>query len=139
MSLKPVIQQQQNLSTCGQTCVAMAAHITWEEACKAVGKKSGTHGTHLIKALVQLGMPCAVKSKLIKRNEDLPEKAILRLQSLPGQSHKAFSGGVWRGHWVLKWHNEIFEPFDGKVWILNDYQEFIKSRDWQFTSFIQLN
>jgi hypothetical protein len=126
-----IMQQPVGSSTCGQTCVAMIAKVSLETACRAVGRKSGTHGTHLIKGLKTLGVDCYPTSKLVRKDKPLPECGIMRIQATYDTS--------WRGHWVLKWGGRIYEPTDGKVWGIQTYVEYLQSVRQRFTSFIEIN
>jgi len=95
---------QPDTHTCGQTCVAMLAKTSVEEAIKAVGVKTGTHGTHLIRGLMILGLSCSDKSNLLTKNKQFPSKAIVRVQPVDRKVNK------WRGHWVAVEHGLVYDP-----------------------------
>lgn len=55
------IQQPPGSWLCGQTCVAMIAGITLEEAIAIFGKRSGTTTKQVIQALTAAGVKCGTR------------------------------------------------------------------------------
>lgn len=58
---------QKHCNTCGQTCVAMIADVSYEESVAAFGKKSCTSAKDLIGALRKFGISCADGLTRIKK------------------------------------------------------------------------
>ena len=118
MTLQTDIAQQyqpKNSMLCGQTCVAMVGGISLEDAIQKVGKRGGTTGPDLHKALSKIGIlssekmaRLSVNSRVSRKQFDfdaLPEKCIAKVRSV----------GINKSHWVLVWNGKIYDPYPGYV------------------------
>ena len=117
------IQQPEGSSLCGQSCVAMAAGVSLDRAIEAVGHGSlrGTYTREVVAALRSLGVSCADRMRLVKRNLPvLPKRGIVAINQ-PG----IISG---RFHWMLTWDGEMLDP--AGRW--PDYE------GWRITSFLEI-
>lgn len=95
------IQQPQNSSLCGQSCVAMYCGVTLEESVKAFASKGGTRTRQVISVIQSFGVDMDYKPlQLIKKDSTLPETCIIKI--------------VWEGkkrsHWILKKGNVVHDP-----------------------------
>lgn len=108
--------KQTRLRNCGQTCVAMIAGISIEEAEKAVGKKGSTFADDLIVGLNKLG----ITTKKLTRfagNHLIPKTALLLCTKS--------SDPKWK-HWAILHKGQFFDP--------NEWVSFDK-----ITSFIEVD
>jgi len=121
--------RQPTKMTCGQTCVAMVAGISVDEAIQVIGKTGGTHGSDLIRGMKKLGVACSKKSK-VTDGLTLPKRAILR-QKLRDRKKK------WGGHWVLYLDGIIYDPGPGISMPVAEYRDQLMQK-LRFTSYITL-
>lgn len=108
--------KQETDRTCGPSCVAMVAGLTWAEAVAAVGTKGSTYGKRLRQALTSLGVKCGEFIRL-KPGQAVSEDvtAIVGLR-WPGKR---------LGHWVVYRNGEVWCPTNG-VFSIEEYPEFTK-------------
>ncbi len=85
---------------CGQTCVAMAAGVTIEDAVKAVGHKERTKTLELALALRKLGVECDDRLRIRRNGDGYPPRCIVKVSS----------GGKRNWHWVLMWDGKVYDP-----------------------------
>jgi hypothetical protein len=102
---------QQTDITCGQTCVAMIAGLSWSEGVDAVGRKGATHYCHVVGALNALGFTTSPVTRVSKRTQ-LPTS---------GTSLVKFTfKGRRLGHYVVLHDGDIYDPSNG-VYDLDHY------------------
>lgn len=117
-----IIRQPEGSSLCGQCCVAMAAGVSLDRACQAVGHRNATTTKNIILALAQLGIPCASRMKRVSRNRPtLPARCLVAIH---GPAYKPR-----RWHWLLQWDGKMLDP--GGCW--PDYY-----KDWKITSYLEI-
>lgn len=97
------LYQPEDSNLCGQTCVAMLAGVSLDEAIEAVGTRAGTCGPALHKALKKFGIKTSKKSIRTKRNGIIPENCIARVRT------KGSTGC----HWILIWNSGVYDPLKG--------------------------
>ena len=91
--------KQKNNKSCGQSCVAMIAGLTWEQSCKILGHNKPTTTKMLIRALHKLGFNTARKLKV-----GVPtDLAIVK--------EKIYYSSNW--HWVVFYNGTIYDPSKG--------------------------
>ena len=129
------LRQPVGSSLCDQTCVAMVAGVSLDEAIEAVGCTRGTRIKELADGLNKLGFICDRKLKTLSKKkpltEQLPSTAIVNTKWR--SEHRKTPGG----HWVV-WHNErIYDPefdFVDRV----PQQSWLTNKDWRLTSFAEV-
>jgi hypothetical protein len=116
-TLKPLLQPDQT-GMCGQTCVAMAAGVSIEEASSAIGMSVlGSHGTEasdLARGLRKLGMAVGEAGPFPKTHR-VPRFAIVAIDD---------NKTSW-GHWVLLHEGFVYDPGIGWPLPVHVYEEFI--------------
>jgi hypothetical protein len=100
--LVPLVQPTRQ--TCGQTCVAMLAGVTVEEAIFAVGHQSPTTADDLRRGLEFYG----IRSKLPARH------GIVWLEA----------PSLRTGHWIVRYGGCYIDPDDGKVYLRREYERW---------------
>ena len=109
------IYQPIGSSLCGQACVAMVCDITLSQGIDAVGKKSGTSGPDLAKALSKYGILSSSRMKRLGKNGRLFRKSDY-CKAIPKYCiAKVRSEGISESHWILIWDGETFDPYPGRV------------------------
>jgi hypothetical protein len=106
----PHIQQPAGSLLCGQTCVAIAAGVTLDDAIKTVGHDHATRRGELVRAFKKFGIEAkGTRLQLLKRTNGrgdplkAPEHCLLHVLF-----HK--KGEPFHGHWVLRWNGVIHDP-----------------------------
>lgn len=148
LSNKMNFLQQPNNKTCGHTCIAMIANTSVEDAIKVIDHNSGTHGTHLIKALNHYGIKNSGKSIRIKDNETrLPNFAIVRIQHDKSEKElrRRLKQKQWYGHWIVVKDGFVYDPSWAIVngvsvrpasW--SEYSQWLKNNKQHITSYIEI-
>ena len=115
--MKQIVPQFQPVdsSLCGQTCIAMVAGISLGDAIQRVGKRGGTTGPDLHKALYRIGIPSSEKMVRLGKQDRVRRKSF-DFGALPVRCiAKVRSAGVKKSHWVLVWDRNIYDPYPGYV------------------------
>lgn len=111
------ILQPEGSNLCGQTCVAMVANVSIEEAIEAVGKHGLTNTRHLINGLRRLGIDCD-KKLLPVRRATFPPLCIAKVRFKDS----------WKFHWIVLHHGVRYDP-----------QGFHLPSDARITSYLKIN
>lgn len=101
--MKPIVQPTR--TTCGQTCVAMLAGVTVEEAIVAVGTHRPTDAEELIRGLAFYGLSVGVPRRGAARGLAWIDGDHLRV-----------------GHWVVAIGGCYIDPADGRVYTRAEYE-----------------
>jgi hypothetical protein len=102
---------QETNTTCGQTCAAMIAGLSWSEGVAAVGRKGATRYRHVVVALNALGFTTSPVTRVSKRTH-LP---------FTGTALVKFTfKGRRLGHYVVLHDGDIYDPSNG-VYDLDHY------------------
>jgi hypothetical protein len=88
---------------CGQSCVAMLAGASVDEAIKIIGTDKGTNKQDLKKALDYYGIAYASKSTKYNPNIPLPELCIIRMMAEKPPNIKY-------GHWGIYYNGTYYDP-----------------------------
>jgi hypothetical protein len=95
------LYQPEESNLCGQTCVAMIAGVSVEEAVRIFGTKGKTRTKQVADALRSLGLECSDKLTRVPQQDDykLPQTCIVKLKiDWHPKQHT---------HWTL-WHKDRF-------------------------------
>jgi hypothetical protein len=104
---------QDGPANCGQTCVAMIAHVEIDEAERAIGHDHATEGHELISGLGKLGIKCSTNAKAFRYS--LPNTAIVKVRLRDGRLHWV----VYRlGHFYDPRY-PVFPSKDLRAWIIS--------------------
>lgn len=121
------ILKQPTSVTCGQTCVAMLAGVSVEDACAAVGTEGTTKTRQLVAGLQNLGLPCSGGLIRVRRVSGLVAQAIVKVAPPKGRG--------W--HWVL-WHGDSFvDPASGTRYSADAFHRLCG--DWRVTSLLPVS
>ena len=98
------LQQPAESKLCGQTCVAMAAGISIEDAILSVGHRHATRLPELLKAFREFGISRVGTKRTCWNGRSAPPRFSLlsMLFHKPGEKH--------HGHWLLNWDGVIHDP-----------------------------
>lgn len=112
--------KQLRKNSCGQTCLAVATGITYDEAVKLIGHQNKTSANDLIPALRSLGFNCAdrlFRAPKDKRGWGCKTVSIMRV---------AWKGSS-TGHWIVNNYGEIWDPgLDISFPNIETYEKYIK-------------
>lgn len=88
---------------CGQTCIAIIAQVSLDEAIAAVGHERAASAADLCDALWKLGY---ATSELIsyRANVWLPELALIKAYVMPPPGHKTWV------HWIAWCEGKTYDP-----------------------------
>jgi hypothetical protein len=93
----------------------MIGGISLGDAIQKVGKRSGTCGTDLHKALYKMGISSSEQMVRLGGNKKVSRKRF-DFAALPKRCiAKVRSAGIKKSHWVLVWDGEIYDPYPGYV------------------------
>lgn len=97
---------QKTRSSCGQTCVAMIAGISWEKSVELVGHKNCTKTRELVKALRTLGFSVEDHLTVLRGTAllTLPQQGTFLLKL-------RYPGARW--HWVVLHEGHCYDPAHG--------------------------
>ena len=101
---------------CGQSCVAMLAGVSVDEAIKIIGTDKGTNKQDLKKALDYYGIAYALKSTKYDPNIPLPDLCIIQMTVEKPPDIKY-------GHWGI-YHNGIY--YDPEFGVLDKPHSYAK-------------
>jgi len=113
------LYQPEGSNLCGQTCVAMIAGVTIDEACTAVGHRHSTNARALYRGMENLGIIYNPTKRIngVRSNCFVPSCCIARVHYKLGK----------RTHWVVIWDNDIYDPIkDNSAWRVTSYIEILK-------------
>lgn len=119
--------RQPTKRTCGQTCVAMAAGVTFDEAAEAVGHRRSTTYRDLQRGLAKLKVWCTSR-EAYDPSKKLPEMAILRLRS--------YDNKRWGGHWVLLAGGYVYDPLGDGSSLYEYYVMHLSFRNCRVVSYL---
>ena len=93
-----LLKQPEQTNLCGQTCVAMVAGVTIEDAAEVIGTRGRTRNKDLVKGLMDLNVSCSFKAK-----RGLPECETAIMKVYFGRNR----------HWVIWDNGHIIDPAVG--------------------------
>lgn len=112
--------KQETRNSCGPSCVAIVAGVSWEEGVKACHRNGRTNYPHLKRGLDALGVKYGQVTRY-KRGMALPPTAIVLLR-----------WGERIGHFVVHDNGVFLDPSVG-VLLWEDYPD-----DYRITSFLPI-
>jgi hypothetical protein len=120
-----LVRQPDGSALCGQSCVAMLADVSLDEAIEAVGHEHGTRTSELRQALASLGVRTASRCRRISRAcPAYPPTALL----------VARKNDFRRSHWMVMKDGVVYDPegawprYDG--WKITSYLEVYDRPTW---------
>lgn len=120
-----LIFQDPNSKICGPTCVAMALDCRPDHLLSRMKSKGGgTRAKQLVMALKEF---YDVDDRLTVVNSIIPSPAILKI-TIDGRK---------QGHWVLLWHDFVYDPGWG-VFPRQMWEDSFRGRGCRITSFLEL-
>jgi len=120
------MEEQPTDSTCGQTCIAYIVGVSVDDVISVIGKKKGTYGTDLKKALKVYNVPHSDKMIRISKKTIKPDHCIVGMQNNLKRE----------GHWVIFRKGKYYDPGNGTILSQQEFRDgYI---DWRETSYIEI-
>ena len=112
--------------TCGQTCVAMFAGVSVDEAIRVCGTRGGTHSRHLRRGLRALGIACADRAVRPQHFDGLCLAAVVKLRR---------AGSRW-GHYIVWWNGLYYDPGHGRSYTPEELAELLELHTGRIVSIL---
>lgn len=113
------IKQPPGSALCGQAVLAMAGQVSLDRAIEVIGHDGATTTKEIVGGLRTLGIGCANRLKVCKRNMPVfPKRCVVAMRNKQET----------RWHWVLMWDGQLYDPGSGQG----------SDNGWKMTSYLEI-